>query len=101
MTFRIGQQVVCIHRGRWHELLCGEIAPVFNGNYRIRDMDSSPPGLSLQFDEIRNPALRHCEGPVECSFAAHWFRPLVDKMTDIGFAYEILRTASRTKETCV
>lgn len=98
MTFRVGQQVVCIKRDRWHELLCGETGPVFNGVYRIRGMDSSPPCLSLHFDEIRNPALRYREGPVECSFVALWFRPLVDKTTDIGFAHEILRKASRVKE---
>jgi hypothetical protein len=62
-------------------------------------MDSLPPGLSLRFDEIRNPNLRYLEGPIECSFAAIWFRPLVDKTTDIGFAHEILRKASRMKET--
>lgn len=101
MTFRIGQQVVCIHRGRWHELLCGEAAPMFNEVYRIREIDSDPPGLSLRFDEIRNPSLRYDTGLVECSFNARWFRPLVARTTDIGFAHEILRKASRTKETCV
>lgn len=91
MTFHIGQPVVCIKPGGWRELIVGETGPEFNEVYRIRSMDRSAPFLTLRFEEIVNPEVRYSLGVVECSFAARWFRPVVERKTDIGFAHDILK----------
>jgi len=94
MTFRIGQPVVCIKAGGWRDLVLGETGPSFHQQLTIREMDDGPPGLTLRFEEIVNPILRYRECDCECSFNAAWFRPLIKKATDIGFAHEILRKTS-------
>ena len=88
MTFRVGQKVVCVDDSP--SFLNGKPCPLRKRSvYEIRDMYRTPDDevLHLQVAGF-NPHFHHRR-----------FRPIVDKKTDIGFAHEILRKASRTRET--
>lgn len=98
MIFRIGQPVICIKPDGWRDLVCGETGPTFHQRLTIRDIERIPAGLFLRFEEIVNPCLRYREREDECLFSARWFRPVVERETDISFAHEILREASNKVE---
>jgi hypothetical protein len=86
MTFRIGQKVVCIadRRGRVNDL--GLPGFVKGHVYTITSFYEEPPhGLFLSTAEL-GPRV----GGQVCGF-----RPIVERKTDIGFAHEILRKASK------
>jgi len=103
MTFHVGQKVVCVKR----QIASGygdEAEPAVGLTYTIRAIRDFADGIAgLQLQEIKNPVRLYSDGrrlySDECSFDARRFRPIADKKSDIAFAHEILRKASRTKET--
>jgi len=99
MTFHIAQQVTMIRPHSFSLMLPDEVQPVFGEVYTIRDISSHPRVIGLIFREIRNPSGRYLSPSGECSFNSEFFRPVIKNKTDIGFAHEILRKASRTKES--
>lgn len=98
MTFRVGQKVECI-AAPVDDLQPGEVSAEIGGIYTIRGMMVWGGVLGLLLEEIRNPPV-HCIGGFhERHQWAGRFRPLVTRKTDIAFAHEILRKASKTRET--
>lgn len=94
MAFFIGQVVVCIKRDTWKILNEGECGPVYNGQYTIRSISSEDDGLFLRFEEIVNPPLY--EGD-EALFWSIYFRPLIERKTDISALEKIARDVSQGK----
>lgn len=79
MTFRVGQKVVCVKRGRWIGGYRNEIDPVYGVVYTIREIETdSPHGTMLRFAEIVNRKRRYSEGVSEARYWAIHFRPVVD-----------------------
>lgn len=99
--FRIGQKVVCVDdafgsdwRSRWEDA-GAKTFPVKDGIYTVRAMVSRSCGrLGLRFYEIVNPEAKcwHDGQRVvaEIVFNSHYFRPLVDRETDITVFEQLL-----------
>lgn len=85
MTYRVGQKVVCI---KAQDYAGRDFVARKGGVYTISSIIECGLGyIDFLFEEISNPY-----GVGWCS---ENFRPAVDRMTDIGFAHEILRKASK------
>jgi hypothetical protein len=84
MTFRIGQKVVCIKRGRWKIVggvrPRGAKLPLYRDVYTIAEVDGSLGRQWLRLDELDGNGL----------FDAVNFRPLVKRKTDISIFTKIL-----------
>jgi hypothetical protein len=104
MAFRVGQKVVCVNAGDidgvpqangfWdegEEIVEGQV-------YTIHSTFLHACGERLvRLVEVRRtPFSISCHG--HDGYAAERFRPVVDRKTDISFAHEILRKASRKQE---
>lgn len=92
MTFRVGQRIVCVN-DEFHCDTDGDL-PKRGCIYTVRWIGCRPtdsgPGVMLH-------GLHggyHSSG-VEYCFCATRFRPVVERKTDISFAHEILRKASK------
>jgi hypothetical protein len=90
MTFRVGQKVVCIndkeiHGGFW----AAGARPVAGAVYTITEIIPGAYGdyQALRFSEIRNAG--------DIGYRSSRFRPVAERKTDISFAHEILRKASK------
>lgn len=103
--FRIGQKVVFIgprHDSKRMHYDC--VNPVVGTIYTVRSIYAPPLGvegpIGLRSVEIVNaPKLIEEYGlSVEIAFWEKCFRPLVESKTDIGFAHEILRKATRKRK---
>lgn len=103
--FQIGQKVVrvkddaarnsrmCLGNLKWPDI-------VHEGRVlTIRDIDMRYVlwyGVAgLRFEELFFPAKRTTGGPIEPAFPADQFRHVQDLKSDIGFAHEILRAATK------
>ena len=75
--------------------------PVKGEIYTIRDIEAADDGIYLRFVEIVNAPGFYFEGYGECSFHTEGFRPVEPRKTDISFAHEILRKATKPVEECV
>jgi hypothetical protein len=97
MTFRVGQKVVCINGYDDLAKRYGCRGPVKGNVYTIREFDDRGSEPALRLVEITNPLKMHrnISEPIEPAFAVAAFRPVVERKTDIGFAHEILRKASK------
>lgn len=103
--FRVGQKVVCVWRKpnmKWP----GTLPTVVGAIYTVRGIEwiSAPyseghPGLYLE--ELRNEVRMTTEGMWEPSYRASKFRPVVERSTDITFAHEILRKATKRQRAPV
>lgn len=80
----VGRKVVCTEDA-W-VTLNGETCPRTGETYTIRRvrLDTTRPGIFLQLEEIVNEPHRYVEGMEECAFDIKYFRPLVDRRTDIS-----------------
>lgn len=98
MTFRVGQKVVCVrddwvNRGKY-----GLLVPDKGNVYTIRGFQYHGEFIGLFFFEIKNE-IGNWEGCiVEPSFGIRYFRPVDEKKTDISFAHEILRKATKKEK---
>lgn len=98
--FRVGQKVICIRSGiPDHDC----VPPVVGATYIVRGIygprlpgEYGPTGIWLV--ELVNPPVLIGSILLEPSFWEECFRPINERETDIGFAYEILRRAT-TKTT--
>lgn len=93
MTFRVGQNVVCIKASTisgWGGKQDAEVGRVYTIRCCYID-EIGTPGLLLE--EIKNPV--KWSVALEFGFVASRFRPVVDRKTDISFAHEILRKATK------
>lgn len=107
MTFRVGQQVVCVDAtwgcatGSRHQVLCCPNLPTEGLIYTIRSIDSvvavrgHRATAFIRLVEIANPAASNGTEPY---FEAHKYRPLVETKTDISIFKKMLTPAS--KELC-
>lgn len=98
MTFRVGQKVVCVNHGNlpgqrgqhWDK---GE--EIFRGRvYTIKRVFSYRGKTNVELCEVK----RTRRATIVCGHAGYAherFRPIVERKTDITFAHEILRKASR------
>lgn len=88
--FHIGQKVVCVgtftHGGYGTEKL-----PTEGGVYTIRDLIRIDGGeLGLRVEEVINPPMQYQQGYVEACFNARFFRPVIERKTDISVFTRIL-----------
>ncbi len=98
MMFHRGQKVVCIDESGWNDRRGLWNYPVKGSVYTVRELTVWWDGMpGIRVEEITNEVGWSSCGRMHCEpmFAAHRFRPLVARKTDIGFAHEILRKADR------
>jgi hypothetical protein len=101
MTYRVGQKVECIrHCGptTWRAWLTRIAHPIRGAlpiKGRVYEIENITPLDQLELVGLHSPACNYWAA----GFNPVFFRPIVERETDIGFAHEILRKASRTKET--
>lgn len=93
--FSIGQRVVCIATDDWDELEADERGPICGHIYTIRGINSNAhigpdEPLGLLLFEIVNPPHSHLEGFVEADFDSSWFRPIIERKTDISILEALL-----------
>jgi hypothetical protein len=87
--FHIGQKVVCIAGFKRHGFGL-ETFPVKDGVYTIRDLCRCGDTLGLRLEEIINQPMPYAEGRLEAVFGAQFFRPLIERKTDISCFTRIL-----------
>lgn len=101
--FYVGQKVTPIisedGRSNWwnHAKMQYENGPVIGNVYTIRGFDSSEMGLLLH--EFRTGSC-YLDG-TEAGYWKGRFRPVVEKKTDISFAHEILKKATKKQPEVV
>jgi len=111
MTFHVGQKVVRISGAdpgyikkvmqMWRERYGSYSYPEIDDVVTIRSINSWPHATLLTFFEHDNSSLKKKVGSkYEPGFDAAYFRPLVERKTDISFAHEILRKTSQGVEVC-
>ena len=88
MIFRVGQKVVCVDAAETNNWNIPELME--GGIYTISWTDG-PDVLLVE------PTFRSRFG-LNTPFRADRFRPIVERKTDIGFAHEILRKATRKQD---
>lgn len=93
--FRIGQKVVCVaHFPRERRMAWATYAEK-NQVYTVRGYVIRTDGVEcLLLNEIHNPPRPSRIGIVEFGFRANYFRPIVERKTDISVFVEILRRES-------
>jgi hypothetical protein len=99
MTFRVGQKVVKIPgtgKAGGHP----DLPSLVNGAvYTIRDIDWRAAHIhgtpTIRVEEVTGPVIETTVGPFEPGYSPKVFRPVVERKTDISFAHEILRKASK------
>ena len=100
MTFRVGQKVVCIETWVRRNGVGDEIGPVAGEIYTIRDIGflnpAAPDVVAVLLAEIRNAVHDYVDGRGETCFAAHRFRPVVERKTDISIFTQMLNPSNVT-----
>ena len=94
MTFRVGQKVVFIGPNCPNNHLKQNV-PVYGEVYTIRATAEITGIPALLLEEVHNEPRRWSNGCYELHIETKWFRPIVERKTDISFAHEILRKASK------
>jgi hypothetical protein len=79
---RIGQKVTQTHDFRWMAIN-GEVTPKFGIVYTVRTIHDFDSKTYLRFYELKNEPRKYLDCEAEMAFAAHWFRPICDRPTDI------------------
>lgn len=101
-NFRVGQKVVCVTKNkmvgiieREHAISLGAVYPEENGIYTVREIYVSRSGVpAVLLTELNNCALSLSLGAArECGFAASWFRPALQRKTDISVFKAVLNPA--------
>lgn len=92
--FHVGQKVVCVQDTE----LRREITPRRGEVYTIRSIHPYNGRIYFRLVEIVNEPRLYSTGFYgECFFNREGFRPIVERKTDISFAHEILRKATKRK----
>lgn len=103
IEFCVGRKVVCISDdwiANHLATMMGDLMPIKDKVYTIRDITTDGDNVGLRLKEIRNPKRQYVSGFEETAFTSKAFRPLLDKKTDISVFQKILnRTGCWTKET--
>ena len=97
MSFHAGQKVVCIKKGPWARAIDFEIetapCPQFNGVYTVATVHHCYAfGDVIELVEFRTDA----DGRLPL-WQADYFRPIVDRKTDISIFTDMLTPAPREK----
>lgn len=82
--FYVGQKVVCVGNPAKIKAFFGEAYPHIGGVFTIREIIQHANGESFRLVEIVNKAAPYVEGYMECYFRAKYFRPVVERKTDIS-----------------
>lgn len=90
--FHVGQKVVCVD-DTGDRVGRTETFPVKGVVYTIRACGQ----YGVHLEEIINQPQQYIQDYGEVFFKARRFRPLIERKTDIGFAHEILRKATRKR----
>lgn len=83
MAFRVGQKVVCVQEGPIFPEP-GERGVRKGEVYTVRGLIQAPEGPGMYVEEIRNPVMYCTMGTCERAFPIGWFRPTVERKTDIS-----------------
>jgi hypothetical protein len=93
---KVGDKVACVLDVELIEDSAeSEILPQKGEIYTIRDIEPGEDGIFLRFVEIVNVPGYYLDGFGECSFHEEGFRPVEPRKTDISFAHDILRKATK------
>lgn len=98
MTFRIGQKVECISDNWTTELAI--VMPVRKKIYIVRDVTRKPwsdPQMGLHLEGLVNSEFGFNDGCYEPYFDARYFRPIVDRKTDISVLTALLNPANHNE----
>jgi hypothetical protein len=90
---RIGQKVTQTRELRW-TAISGEITPKFGIVYTVRTIHEVNGTIYLRFYEFKNEPRKYIDTDAEMAFAARWFRPVVDRPTDISIFKKALEPGS-------
>lgn len=98
MTFRIGQRVVCVAAPWMHVVPTPWVCPDLNSVYVVREILPRPNGrgASCRLIEIRNEPIYGREP----AFCTSFFRPVVERKTDISVFTALLNTEQRENVLC-
>lgn len=94
MAFYVGQKVECIGHPETVHSYYGEIIPEVGAIYTVRNIHFIKDREQLRFVEIVNPINYYDSGPDECCFTAKFFRPIVERKTDISIFKAMLTPKS-------
>jgi hypothetical protein len=100
MTFRVGQKVVKVP-GTGGSVGHKALPNLTNGSvYTIREIDWRAAHLhggipTILIEEVAAPIMETIIGRFEPGYSPKVFRPAVERKTDISFAHEILRKATK------
>jgi hypothetical protein len=100
-TAKVGDKVVCVRDDIDGGYPNREKRPLEGIVYTIREICEGYPsdidgrGIAIRLVEIVNPKIRYTEGLHEPAWSAHRFRPVTPRKTDISFAHDILRKATK------
>ncbi|KQZ49739.1 hypothetical protein ASD54_12435 [Rhizobium sp. Root149] len=86
-NFTVGMKVVCIRpSGHLEFSCCCNTVPELGQVYTIRQIEKNPANGEIYFrlEEIVNPPRYYAEGYGEYCFHRSWFRPVVERKTDIS-----------------
>lgn len=99
MNFRIGQKVVTVSNGLKRKPEHTQIQIPIGTVCTIREIDTRAIGLhgmaTIRLVEYVNEVQQTVIGPWELGYRPDCFRPIVERKTDISFAHEILRKATK------
>lgn len=97
--FRVGQKVVCVAGSSMHVRASeGYIYPTNTDVYTIRGMYRDGSGnTQLLLQEIKNKPMETNVGTREPGFNARYFRPVVERKTDISIFTAMLNPAKKKR----
>lgn len=95
--FYVGQKVICVRHPAKIKAFFGEAYPHVGGVFTIREIFEARGGECLRLFEISNPPYPYVEGYMECGFRTNFFRPVVERKTDISIFKALLNP--KTAET--
>jgi hypothetical protein len=97
MTFRVGMKAVCIKDTSACPREPIERIAIKGDVYTIRGIIHAPEGVGLYLVEVVNPPVNCTLGHAERAHPAPWFRPIVEKKTDISIFTRILDDVTKRK----
>lgn len=95
MAFRVGMKVVCIRTMPVGWRIAGGSYPEERSVYTIRSILPYNDTTLLRFFEIDNSRLKASDGFVEPGFNSKYFRPVVERKTDISIFTAMLDTSQQ------
>ena len=92
--FHVGQKVICVNQ-RWATI--DKRRPEKGCIYTIREIYTNGKDVGFRFFEITNPPRQHADGFAESAWHSRFFRPVIERKTDISIFQRMLVPAGKRK----